>query len=112
MNEEEIAIIHGSGNVFADLDLPDADELLIKADLVMQISDLIEMHGRARRATARLLGISQSELTALLRGQLDDFSMGRLLRFLNALDRDVQIVVAPKSPEHERGQVTVVSASG
>ncbi len=112
MNEEEIAVIHGSGNVFADLDLPDADELLIKADLVMQISDLIAARGLARQTTARLLGISQSELAALLRGQLDDFPMGRLLRFLNALDRDVRIMVVPKSPEHEHGQVTVVSASG
>lgn len=112
MSEEAIAVIHGSGNVFADLDLPDADELLIKADLVMQISGLIAARGLAPRMTARLLGINPPELTALLRGQLDDFSLGHLLRFLNALDRDVQIVVAPKSPEHERGQVTVIGASG
>ncbi len=112
MNEEEIAVIHGTGNVFAGFDLPDADELLVKADLVMQIRDLIGARGLTRLTTARLLGISQSELPALFRGQLDDFSMEQLLRFLNALDRDVQIVVAPKSPEHEHGQVTVVSASG
>lgn len=112
MNAEEITVIHGSGNVFADLDLADADELLVKADLVIQIRDLIGARGLTRQTATRLLGISQSELSALIRGQLDDFPMGRLLRFLNALDRDVRIVVAPKSPEHEHGQVTVVSASG
>ncbi len=112
MSEEEIAVIQGSGNVFADLDLPDADELLVKADLVIQISALIKARRLTRSMAARMLGIDQKELAALLRGQLDDFSIGRLLRFLNALDRDVRIVVAPKSPDHERGQVTVISASG
>lgn len=105
-------VTHGSGNVFADLDLPDADELLIKADLVMQISALIKSRRLTRATVAQMLDISQSDLAALLRGQLDDFSKGRLLCFLNALDRDVRIVVMPKSPEHAHGQVTVVSASG
>lgn len=112
MSEEEITVIHGSGNVFADLDLPDADELLVKTDLVIQISALIKARKLTRDAAARMLGIGRSDCAALLRGQLDDFSFGQLLRFLNALDRDVRIVVAPKPPEHERGQVTVVSASG
>lgn len=112
MSKEGITVIHGSGNIFADLDLPDADELLVKADLVIQISALIKTRKLTCGAAAQMLDISRSEGAALLRGQLDDFSFGQLLRFLNALDRDVRIVVAPKPPEHERGQITVVSASG
>lgn len=108
---EEISAIHGSGNVFADLDLPDSDKLLVKADLVMQIGSLIVERGMTRRAATQLLAIPASELTALLRGELDSFSMERLLRFLNALDRDVRIVIAPKSPDRDHGAVTVVSAS-
>lgn len=111
MAEETIAIIRGSGNVFADLDLPDADELLVKADLVTHIGGLIAERALTKRAAAQVLGISPSKVTALLRGELDAFPMESLLRFLNALDRDVRIVVAPKSPERDHGAVTVVQVS-
>ncbi len=92
-----IHVTKGSGNVFRDLDLPDADLLQAKADLVHRISVLIEARGLTQMRAAELLGITQPKVSALLRGRLEGFSMDRLVRFLNALDQDVKISVRPKA---------------
>jgi predicted XRE-type DNA-binding protein len=85
-----------SGNVFRDLELPDADELQVKADLVYEISRAIEERGLSQRQAAEILGIDQPKVSALVRGQLKGFSMERLYRFLNALGKDVEIVIRPR----------------
>lgn len=87
----------GSGNVFRDLDLPDADLLQAKADLVHQISMLIEERGLTQLQAAEVLGVTQPKISALLHGRLEGFSMDRLIRFLNALDQDVKISVRRKA---------------
>ncbi len=92
-----IHVTKGSGNVFRDLDLPDADILQAKADLVHRISVLIAQRGLTQMRAAELLGITQPKISALLRGRLQGFSMDRLVRFLNALDQDIKISVRPKS---------------
>jgi predicted XRE-type DNA-binding protein len=98
-----------SGNVFADLGLPDAEELLAKADLAIQISRAIEQCKLTQAEAAEMLGIDQPKISALMRGRLSGFSMERLYRFLNALGRDVEIVVRPAA--RKRAGVRVVAAS-
>ncbi|MDR3764105.1 MAG: helix-turn-helix transcriptional regulator [Acidobacteriota bacterium] len=82
-----------SGNVFADLGLPNPEEALAKAELAHKIALVI----RARRLTqlraAALLGVDQPKVSALMRGQLSGFSIERLLRFLLLLGQDVKITV-------------------
>jgi predicted XRE-type DNA-binding protein len=92
----ESPVEESSGNVFADLGLPDADELLAKAELVRTIRRLIEDQELTQTEAAQLLGTTQPKVSDLFRGRLDGFSMERLYRFLNALGQDVQIVVRPK----------------
>src|SRR5580692_9304170 len=86
----------GSGNVFRDLGLPDADLLQAKADLVHRISVLIGKRGMSQVKAAEVLGITQPKISALLHGRLEGFSMDRLVRFLIALDQDVRISVRSK----------------
>ena len=89
-------VTKGSGNVFRDLGLPDADLLQAKADLVHRISTLIGRRGLTQIQAAEVLGITQPKISALLRGRLDGFSMDRLVRFLISLDQDVRISVRSK----------------
>jgi predicted XRE-type DNA-binding protein len=98
-----------SGNVFADMRLPDAEELLAKADLAIQISRIIEERELTQAEAAELLGIDQPKISALVRGRLEGFSIERLTRFLNALGQDVEIVVRPKPRTQPHGQTRVVS---
>jgi predicted XRE-type DNA-binding protein len=90
-------VTKGTGNVFRDLDLPDADLLQAKADLVYRISILLEQRGLTQMQAAEVLGISQPKISALFHGRLEGFSMDRLVRFLNALDQDISISVRPKA---------------
>ncbi len=99
----------GGGNVFADIGLPNAETLLLKAELVRQISSIIEHRHLTQARAGEILGIDQPKVSLLLRGHLDRFSMERLYRFLNALGRDVQIVVTPAPRSRAKGVTRVVS---
>jgi predicted XRE-type DNA-binding protein len=101
----EVLVEESSGNVFADLGLPDADELMAKAELARTIRALIERQNLTQAAAARLLGTTQPKVSDLFRGRLDGFSMERLYRFLNALGQDVQIVVRPKPRSRDRATI-------
>jgi predicted XRE-type DNA-binding protein len=85
----------GSGNVFADLGLPDAGEHLIKAGLVVKIDRTIRQRHLTQAAAAQLLGIDQPKVSTMLAGQFRGYSVERLMRFLVALGHDVEIVVKP-----------------
>ncbi len=108
---DTIKVQEGSGNVFADLGLPNAEERLAKANLALRITEAI----RARRLTqvraAQLFKIDQPKVSRLLRGQLSGFSTERLIRFLTMLGRDVEIVVKPAPHSRRHGQVRVVVAA-
>jgi len=108
MRTKEIRAEQSSGNVFADLKLPNADEALAKAELARQISIVIEKKGLSQTKAAKLLGIDQPKVSALLRGRLEGFSTDRLIRFLNALGREVEIVVRTARRGH--AGVRVVAA--
>jgi predicted XRE-type DNA-binding protein len=104
----EILYTIGSGNVFADLGLPNAEQLLAKSELTFQISRIIEERGLTQAEAASILGIDQPKVSALVRGKLSSVSMERLYRYLNALGRDIDIVVRPKAPGRSKGIVRVV----
>lgn len=88
----------GSGNVFADIGLPDAEQRLVKADLAIKIGDLIEARGLTQTEAAALLGVDQPKVSAIVRGRLRDFSVWRLMTYLNRSGQNVEVVVKPAEP--------------
>jgi len=84
-----------SGNVFADIGLPDAADHLIKAKLVFKIDTLMRERGLKQVEAAALFGVKQPDVSKMLRGDFRQFSVERLMRFLVALGQDVEIVVKP-----------------
>ncbi len=91
-------IHHSSGNVFADLRIPNPEQYLAKAELAAKIFKIVQRRGLTQAATGKLLGIAQPKVSALLNGRLDGFSSDRLFRFLNALGCDVRITVSRAHP--------------
>lgn len=94
--KEKLAITKSSGNVFTDIGLSEPDKYLAKAELAHQINNIIANRRLKQVEAARLLDIDQPKISALHCGRLDDFSIERLISFLNKLDRDVEIVVKKK----------------
>ena len=82
-------------NVFKDLGVPNAEEHLVKAQLVFKIEAIMKGRGLKQTEAADLLGIKQPDVSKMLRGEFRQFSVERLLRFLVALNQDVEIVVKP-----------------
>jgi predicted XRE-type DNA-binding protein len=101
-------VVHdSSGNVFADLGFADAEERLAKAELALVIHRFIEEQGLTQAQAAELLGITQPDVSDLVRGKLTRFSRERLERFLNALDFEVRIQVGPRPRGKKRAGITV-----
>lgn len=98
--EEKSKCYMGSGNVFADLGLPDAEELQLKSYLGTELRTAIKAKHLSRRRAAQKMGMSKEELIQLLEGSIFNFSVSQLLRFLNFLDRDVELsaTVRARSP--------------
>jgi predicted XRE-type DNA-binding protein len=94
--KRRIAHEKSGGNVFADIGLPDASEHLLKARLVVKIDALLRARKLRQIDAARLFGVGQPDVSKMLRGDFRQFSVERLMRFLVALDQDVQIVVRPR----------------
>lgn len=87
----------GSGNVFEDLGHPRPAEALAKAELARKIASLIAKRGLTQAAAAEMLQVDQPKVSALIRGRLAGFSLGRLVRFVVLLGNDVEIVVKPRA---------------
>ena len=85
----------GSGNVFQDIGVPNPEQHLVKAQLVFRIDGIVKKRRLKQIQVADLLGIRQPDVSKMLRGEFRQFSVERLLRFLVALDQDVEIVVKP-----------------
>lgn len=97
---QQTAIEHeaGSGNVFADLGLPDADGLLARAKLGFHVYQLLKARDLKQREMADLLGVKQPEVSHLMNGHFNRFTTDKLLEFLRRLDRKVTIQVTPHQP--------------
>ena len=106
MKTDNVKVERGSGNVFADLGLPDADAHLLKAELVTRIDKIIRERGLKQMDAAKLLGLSQPDVSRLLRGSFREYSMERLLRLLTALGRDVNIVIR-ESHSEQPGRLSI-----
>ena len=107
---ERIAVYGGSGNVYADLGYPDADEMLVKAQLVSKIAEIIRQRGLTQVEAAKVLGLTQPKVSAMLRGRFRGFSERRLIDCLTSLGRDVQIVIKEAPRRRTEGKLTVVVA--
>jgi predicted XRE-type DNA-binding protein len=97
----------GSGNVFADLGVPNADQALAKAELARRLCAVIAEKKLTQARAAAVLGIDQPKISALMRGKLDGFSTDRLFRLLNAVGQDVEIMVRPSRRARGRGSTRV-----
>src|SRR5437879_397496 len=91
----------GSRNVFKDLGVPNAEEHLVKAQLVFKIDTIMKDRGLKQVEAADLFGIRQPDISKMLRGEFRQFSVERLLHFLVALNHDVEIVVRPHRGSHD-----------
>ena len=94
--------IESSGNVFADLGFPDADEMLAKAELAIKVADIVRQRHLTQVQAAAILGVDQPKVSALIRGRLSGFSIERLLRFLLLLGTDVAITIKPRTRSRAR----------
>jgi predicted XRE-type DNA-binding protein len=104
------SVTRGSGNVFTDLGLPRAEERLTQVRLAVAVNRIIKDRRLSQVAAAHLLGVSQPKVSALANYQLAGFSVERLLRFLNALGRDVEIVVRRRAASRKPGRLLVSAA--
>ena len=106
MNIEKIKLERSSGNVFTDLEHPDAEVHLLKAELVIRIDKIIRQRRLKQVEAAKLLGLSQPDISRLLQGNFREYSIERLLRLLTILGRDVKMVIQ-KSDHHQQGRLSV-----
>jgi predicted XRE-type DNA-binding protein len=102
-------IIPGSGNVFTDLRLPDAEEKQTKVRLAVTINQIIARTSLSQAMASEVLKINQPKISALANYRLDGFSVERLMNFLNALGRDVEIVIR-KAPGRRAPKIRVTAA--
>ena len=107
METEETRIERGSGNVFADLGHPEAEVHLLKAELVTSIDRIIRRRRLKQVEAAKLLGLSQPDVSRLLRGDFRDYSVERLLRLLTALGRDVEIIIRESNNSQRQGTLSI-----
>jgi predicted XRE-type DNA-binding protein len=103
-----IRAVESSGNIFADLGLPNPEQELLKARLTLQIHSILKDSGMTQARIGKILGVQQPQVSLLMRTRAGNFSVGRLVEFLTALRRDVEITVRPTRKEH--GAVSVSSA--
>ncbi len=87
----------GSGNVFADLGLPDADERHLRVQLATRLNDLVLAEGLTQAAAAKRLGIAQPHVSELKNYKLGRFSSERLLHYITLMNRDVEIFIRPRT---------------
>jgi predicted XRE-type DNA-binding protein len=107
--EPEIPVAAGSGNVFADIGLPEPEEELAKAQLASCIRQVIKRQRLTQVAAASRMGIDQPKVSAILNGRLANFSSDRLMRLLTALGQDIEIRVKSKPRGRARGQIRITA---
>lgn len=108
MSDELPAVEFSSGNLWADIGRPDADEALARAELMSRVTDIIRERRLTQARAAEILGTNQPTISDLVRGKMSKFSLERLIAFLNALDRDVEITVRHRPAGSTRAAHVVV----
>jgi len=111
MPKQKIEVHEGSGNVFADLGLPDSEEMLLKSQIVVELHRAITARKLTQTAAAKLIGIAQSDLSNVLRGRFRGYSTERLMRMLTAFGRDIDIVVRPPHRARKPGRIRLLTAA-
>jgi predicted XRE-type DNA-binding protein len=106
MTKRKIEAHESSGNVFADLGLPDSEERMLKAGIVVELRRLIKERELTQVKAAKLVGVSQPDLSHLLRGDFDDYSAERLMKMLTAFEQDIEIIMKPHRKAGQRGRIT------
>ncbi|HEY1937473.1 MAG TPA: helix-turn-helix transcriptional regulator [Candidatus Angelobacter sp.] len=107
--KSKTSITPSSGNVFSDLQLPDAKEKHTKVRLAVTINQIIESGNLSQAGASEILKVNQPKISALSNYRLDGFSVERLMNFLNALGRDVEIVIR-KAPGSRTPKIRVTAA--
>lgn len=105
---EQVACEMGSNNVFADLEMPDAAEKLVKAELILNLNQIIKKRKLTQLAAAKILDTDQSKISLLNNGKLSVFSIERLVHYLNLLNQDVDIIIHKTKKRNHRGTFRVL----
>jgi predicted XRE-type DNA-binding protein len=108
--KQPIDVTKGSGNVFADLALENPEELSAKSEMIYAINEIIKSRDLKQAEVAKLVGLTQSDISMLTRGRLRRFSTDRIMQVLLRLGQDVEIVIKPKSSRRTKGRITVKAA--
>ena len=104
-------IHRGSGNVFADIGVAHPERVLARAQVMSRITELIKERGLTQKAAGELLDLPQSKVSCLMSGKLSLFSLEHLFEMLNALDRDVEIIIRPKTKQEKFATTQVLLAT-
>lgn len=104
---EEVAFEIGGDNIFADIGITNAEDELTKAELAWEIDHIIKKRKLTQEKAAKIMGINQPKVSALLHRKLSGFSVERLMHFLNQLGQDIDIVVRPKPRNRKIARVNV-----
>lgn len=111
MTKKPVEVYESSGNIFADLGLPDPETHMLKAQIVTELYRLTLERKLNQTKAGKLMGLSQPEVSRMFKGTFREYSVERLMGFLTAFDRDVEIVSRPRAASDQRGHVTFRPAS-
>ena len=106
MTTKKIEVHESSGNIFADLGLPDAENHFLKAQIVAELYRLSNEERLTQAKAGERMGITQPEVSRLFKGRFREYSVDRLMAFLTAFDLDIEIVVRPRAQRKGRGHIT------
>lgn len=109
--KKKIKVTKSSGNVFADIGVPNAEEHFVKAEIVMGLAARIKAKGLTQTEVAKTIGLSQPDVSKLLRGNFAGYTLDRLFSFLRALGNDVKIQIVPAKTKRE-GHFELIGGSG
>jgi predicted XRE-type DNA-binding protein len=110
-SQKSLRVQASSGNVFADLGLPNPEEKLVKAQLAHRICEVITARALTQTKAAEIMGLDQPKVSALTRGDFKGFSVERLFRCLNDLGQEVEITIRTARRTGSRGRVRVGKAA-
>ncbi|MGH8131427.1 MAG: helix-turn-helix domain-containing protein [Steroidobacteraceae bacterium] len=107
LRNKSVPLDSGSGNVFVDLGLADSGERTTKVALAVEINRILKASGQSQASAAKLLGVNQPKISALANYRLEGFSVERLMSFLTALGRDVEITIRARRTARTPGRIVI-----